>query len=157
MKNLSKEARQSIYSDRLIARALKCLETRLHYGAEELTSSHAVKSYLQLHLAAEANEVFAALFLSNNKRVLVFEKLFTGSISQAMVYPRVVVQKALEYNAAAVIFAHNHPSGNSEPSTEDKELTRKLKSTLDIIDIELLDHFIVTGHECYSFAEHRLL
>ena len=101
--------------------------------------------------------MFAAMFLSNSHRLLAFEKLFTGTVNEAVVYPRIVVQRALEKNAAAVIVAHNHLSGNCEPSNGDKEITRDLKRVLGIVNIDLLDHFIVTHHATYSFAEHTLL
>jgi DNA repair protein RadC len=157
MKPLSKLATPSAYSDRLIVRALKCLESRLRYGAEKINNSSDVKSYLQLRLADEPNEVFAVMFLTNSHRLLAYERIFNGTINEAAVYPRVIVQKAIKYNAAAVIVAHNHPSGNSEPSIGDKEVTRNLKRVLDIINVKLLDHIIVTYQYCYSFADHHLL
>jgi DNA repair protein RadC len=142
---------------KLVARALRCLEKRLRYNSEPLNNSPYVSSYLRLNLADERNEVFAVLFLDNHHRLLAFEKLFYGSINESTVYPRVVVQKALEYNAAKVIFAHNHPSGNCDPSNEDKEITRELKRILAIVSVTAVDHIIVAREKCYSFAEHGLM
>lgn len=141
----------------LVISALRYLETQLRYGGDLLTNARDVCAYLQLHLAEEKNEVFAALFLDNKHRLLVFEKLFYGTINEAMVYPRRILQKALEYNAAAILFAHNHPSGQCEPSTADSELTKKLRTILKVIDVNVLDHIIVSYPYSYSFAEHGLL
>jgi DNA repair protein RadC len=107
--------------------------------------------------AEERNEVFAVLFLDNQNRLLAFEKLFSGTINEAVVYPRVVVQRALEHNAAKVIFAHNHPSENCEPSQGDKEITRDLQRVLSIINITAIDHIIVSRKSTYSFANHGLM
>jgi DNA repair protein RadC len=142
---------------KLIARALRCLEKRLRYTSETLNNSHDVCSYLRLHLAGERNEVFAVLFLDAHHRLLAFEKLFYGSIDESAVYPRVVVQKSLEYNAAKVIFAHTHPSGNCDPSNADKELTRELKRILSVISVNAVDHLIIGRENSYSFAEHGLM
>jgi DNA repair protein RadC len=101
--------------------------------------------------------VFACLFLDNQHHILEFEELFRGTIDSASVYPREVIKKALAHNAAAVIFAHNHPSGISEPSQADKLITDKLKQALALIDIRVLDHFIIGDGMPYSFAENGLL
>jgi DNA repair protein RadC len=104
------------------------------------------------------HEVFGCLWLDNQHRVLEFEELFHGTIDGASVYPREVVRAALRLNAAAVIFAHNHPSGVAEPSEADRMITQRLKQALNLIDIRVLDHFIVgDGDQAYSFAEHGLL
>lgn len=145
-------------TDKLISKALRCLEDRLKYVAGEvLNSSGHVCDYLRLQLAQEKNEVFSVLFLDNRHRLLAFEKMFHGTINESVVYPRSIIQKALEHNAAALIAAHNHPSGSLEPSMADKEITRNLKSVMDVMDIKLLDHIIVTPMETYSFAERGLL
>jgi DNA repair protein RadC len=136
---------------------LHCLEARLRYGAEELNSSHNVSDYLRLQLSKEPSEVFAVLFLDNHHRLLKFEKLFYGSINEAQVYPRTIVQKALEHNAAKVIVAHNHPSGNVFPSNSDIDLTKRLQKILEIVDVVLVDHFIVSSQNSYSCVEHGLL
>ena len=122
-----------------------------------LTSPEATRAYLSNQLRNYPYEVFACLFLDNQHHILEFEELFRGTIDGASVYPREVVKKALDHNAAAVIFAHNHPSGISEPSQADKSITNKLKQALDLLDIRVLDHFIIGDGVPYSFAEHGLL
>jgi DNA repair protein RadC len=144
-------------SDGLIQLALKCLETRLRYHTEQFKCSNDAKAYLKLQLAEEKDEVFAVLFLNNRHQLLTFEKLFSGTVNEAVIYPRTVVRKGLEQNAAAVIVAHNHPSGESQPSNADKEVTKQLKQVLDIVNIKLLDHLIVTHKALYSFAENHLI
>lgn len=122
-----------------------------------LTSPDLTRRYLSSQLRGYAHEVFACLFLDNQHRVIGFEELFHGTIDGASVYPREVVKKALAFNAAAVIFAHNHPSGVAEPSEADKLITLRLKQALSLIDIRVLDHFIVGDGQPYSFAEHGLI
>lgn len=122
-----------------------------------LTSPEATRAYLSQQLRHYQHEVFACLFLDNQHHILEFEELFRGTIDSASVYPREVVKKALAHNAAAVIFAHNHPSGISEPSHADKLITDKLKQALALIDIRVLDHFIIGDGRPYSFAENGLL
>lgn len=124
---------------------------------DALTSPEATRAYLSAQLRGYSYEVFACLFLDNQHRVIQFEKLFRGTIDSASVYPREVVKVALSHNAAAVIFAHNHPSGINEPSQSDKHITEKLKQALNLFDIRVLDHFIIGDGEPYSFAEHGLL
>ena len=120
---------------------------------EALTSPTDVAQFLQMALAQKKNEVFAAIFLNNKHKVLSFETLFTGTIDGAAVYPRVVVQQALACNAAAVIFAHNHPSGCCEPSQADRTITTRLKDALALIDVRVLDHFVVSRSEWVSLAQ----
>ena len=121
-------------------------------------SPTAVRDYLCLHLAGLAHEVFFALWLDAQHRLLAAEELFRGTLSQTSVYPREVVKKALAHNAAAVIFAHNHPSGVAEPSSADETLTRNLKQSLALVDVRVLDHFVVAGPSLpLSFAERGLL
>ena len=122
-------------------------------GQENLTKPEDAARFLQLSLAQEQNEHFAALFLNNKHQVLSFERLFSGTIDGAAVYPRVVVQKALECNASAVIFAHNHPSDNCEPSEADRSITRRLSDALGLVDIRVLDHFVVSRSSWVSLAE----
>jgi DNA repair protein RadC len=119
-----------------------------------LTSSQATRDYLLSELRLENREIFAVLFLDNQHRVLLFERLFLGTLNAAAVYPRVVVEHALKHHAAAVILTHNHPSGIAEASIADKQITDKLVQALQLIDVRVLDHIIVAGHQCYSFAEH---
>lgn len=122
-----------------------------------LSSPRAVRDYLQLVLAAREREVFFALLLDAQHRVIAAEELFAGTLTQTSVYPREVVKVALRHNAAAVIFAHNHPSGVAEPSSADELLTRTLKAALALVDIQVLDHFVVAGSATASFAERGLL
>jgi DNA repair protein RadC len=122
-----------------------------------LTSPDLTRRYLTSHLRGYGHEVFGCLFLDNQHRVIEFEELFQGTIDGASVYPREVVKKALAFNAAAVIFAHNHPSGVAEPSEADKHITARLKQALNLIDIRVLDHFIVGDGDAFSFAEHGLI
>ena len=126
--------------------------------ADALTSPELTRRFLAATLRAYPYEVFACLLLDNQHRVIRFEELFRGTIDGASVYPREVVKVALAHNAAAVIFAHNHPSGVAEPSEADKFITQRLKQALGLLDIRVLDHFIVgDGLNAYSFAEHGLL
>ncbi|MHB1678722.1 MAG: RadC family protein [Sulfuriferula sp.] len=141
--------------------AAKELITR--YLAEEakqndvLSSPGAVRNYLRLKLGDLEHEVFCTLFLDIQHRPIAIEELFRGTLSQTSVYPREVVKRALAHNAAEVIFAHNHPSGVSEPSMADQNLTNALKSALALVDIKVLDHFVVVRHQITSFAEKGLL
>ena len=122
-----------------------------------LTSPEITRAYLSAQLRGYSYEVFACLFLDNQHRVIQLDELFRGTIDGASVYPREVVKQALSYNAAAVIFAHNHPSGICEPSQADKQITDKLKQALALFEIRVLDHFIIGDGLPYSFAEHGLL
>ena len=122
-----------------------------------LTSPGAVRDYLRLALGARTHEVFVVLFLDAQHRVLSDAELFRGTLTQTSVYPREVVKAALAANAAAVIFAHNHPSGVAEPSQADELLTRQLKEALALVEVKVLDHFIVAGNQTLSFAERGLL
>jgi len=122
-----------------------------------MNSPEQVKDYLKMSLRAYPREVFACLLLDNQHRVLKFEKLFYGTINAASVYPREVVRAALQANAAAVVLAHNHPSGVAEPSRCDLDITRQLVSALQLVDIRVLDHMIVGDTEVVSFAERGLL
>lgn len=124
---------------------------------DALTSPEATRAYLSTQLRSYSYEVFACLFLDNQHRVILFEELFKGTIDGASVYPREVAKRALFHNAAAVIFAHNHPSGINEPSQADKQITSRLKQALILFDIRVLDHFIIGDGQPYSFAEHGLL
>lgn len=120
-------------------------------------SPTAVRDYLRLTIGNRPHEVFLALFLDAQHRLLATEELFRGTLAQTSVYPREVVKRALEINAAAVVFAHNHPSGTAEPSRADEMLTAALKAALDLVDIRTLDHFIVAGSRVYAFTEHGKL
>jgi DNA repair protein RadC len=126
-------------------------------GRDCLSSPRAVRDLLKLRLAGLPHEVFVCLQLDAQHRVIVYEELFRGTLTQTSVYPREVVKAALRANAAAVIFAHNHPSGVAEPSHADEILTRSLKAALALVDVQVLDHFIVAGNRTMSFAERGLL
>ncbi|MGY1489507.1 RadC family protein [Methylobacillus pratensis] len=126
-------------------------------GRDVLTSPQAVRQYLSLKIGALPREVFMGIFLDAQHRVLAIEELFSGTLTQTSVYPREVVKCALRHNAAAMIFAHNHPSGVAEPSQADRALTEALKAALNLIDIRVLDHFVVAGNQIVSFSERGLL
>ncbi|MFI8482037.1 DNA repair protein RadC [Pseudomonas sp. NPDC078700] len=136
------------------------LEMGRRHLAEELhrdcalESPKAVRDYLKAVLRHEPHEVFGCLFLDAKHRVLAYESLFSGSIDSASVYPRQVVKRALAHNAAALILAHNHPSGVAEPSQADKVLTQRLKAALELVEVRVLDHFIVGEGEPLSMAEY---
>ena len=134
----------------------RSLQEEMQAG-DALNSPRAVRDYLQLLLRGRAQEVFVALFLDAQHRVIASEELFHGTLTQTSVYPREVVKRALHHNAAAVLFAHNHPSGVAEPSHADELLTTALKQALALVDVRVLDHFIVAGAGCLSFAEKGLL
>ncbi len=125
---------------------------------DALTSPDLTRRFLAARLRAYPHEVFGCLFLDNQHRVLRWEELFRGTIDGASIYPREVVKLALSCNASAVIFAHNHPSGVAEPSAADRTITTQLRQALSLVEIRVLDHFIVgDGQQAYSFAEHGLL
>lgn len=142
--------------DAVVALALAILKHR-HRRGRALTSTQDTRAYLRLRLAERKGEVFGALFLDARHRVLDLAELFHGTVNAASVYPRVVVQRALELNAAAVILFHNHPSGVAEPSPSDEALTRQLREALMLIDVRVLDHFVVAAGESVSFSERGLL
>lgn len=134
----------------------RALREEIHNG-DVLNSPAAVRDYLQLSLRGRGQEVFLVIFLDAQHRVIAAEELFQGTLTQTSVYPREVVKRALFHNAAAVIFAHNHPSGVAEPSQSDQLLTDALKQALQLVDVRVLDHFIVAGAGCLSFAEQGML
>jgi DNA repair protein RadC len=122
-----------------------------------LNSPGAVRDYLRLKLASRKEEAFVCIWLDAQHRTIDIEEAFTGTLTQTSVYPREIVKSALRMNAAAVIFAHNHPSGVAQPSQSDELLTRNLKEALSLIEVKVLDHFIVAGNQAISFAERGLL
>ncbi len=117
------------------------------------SSPQTVRDYLQLRLGSLSYEVFAVLFLDSQHRLIAMEELFRGTLAQTSVYPREVVQRALAQNAACVVLAHNHPSGSTQPSRADEVLTQTLKSALALVDVQVLDHFVVTASQTVSMAE----
>ena len=143
-------------ADDIIAKARAVLSTRFTRG-EPLSSPAYTKQYLELTLAACEREVFACLFVDNRHRVIAFEKLFFGTIDGASVHPREIVKSVLKHNAAAVILAHNHPSGTTTPSEADRRITTRIVTALNLIDVRVLDHVIVGDEPATSFAENGWL
>ena len=125
--------------------------------SESLTDAQTSKSYFQAKMRDYPHEVFSCLYLDNRNRIILYEELFQGTLAGASVYPREVVKKALSHNAAAIIFAHNHPSGIAEPSHADKQITEQLRKALGLVEIRVLDHIIVGDGYCVSFTERGLL
>ena len=140
----------------LVTLALGILKQR-HRAGRTLSSPNDTRAYLRLKLAERKAEVFGSFFLDNRHRVIEAVELFQGTIDGASIHPRVVVQRALEVNAAAVVFFHNHPSGVAEPSHADEAITRRLKDALALVDVRVLDHFVVAAGESISFAERGLI
>ena len=136
--------------------ARRALKDKISRGSA-LSSPRAVRDYLRLRLQDRPHEVFVGVFLDAQNRVLAVEELFRGTLTQTSVYPREIVKRALHYNAAALIFAHNHPSGVAEPSRSDEALTQALKQALALVDVKVLDHFVVGAEAAMSFAERGLL
>ena len=136
--------------------ARRALREKLDRGTA-LRSPQAVRDYLRLKLQDRPHEVFVGVFLDAQNRVLAVEELFRGTLTQTSVYPREVVKRALHHNAAALIFAHNHPSGIAEPSRSDEALTGALKQALALVDVKVLDHFVIGAGSAMSFAERGLL
>ncbi len=139
----------------IIEAAIREINARFSRGTA-ITSPAATHEYLRLKLAHREHEVFAVLWLDNRHRVIAFEELFRGTIDGASVHPREVVKSALLQNAAAAILCHNHPSGVAEPSQADRQITRRIQETLNLVDVRTLDHVIV-AERSYSFAEHGLI
>ena len=142
---------------KIIRRALKILESRMTYETDFFSSPTDTKNYLRLKLAGNEREVFAVLYLSNRHQLISYEELFLGTIDGVSVYPREVVKLGLKLNAAAVILAHNHPSGVCEPSKADEAITARIKAACGLVDIRVLDHLIVSGKDAVSMAERGLL
>lgn len=145
--------------DAVIQQAMAILERRLssrRESDEKLESPAEVKQYLSLRLAYRRDEHFMMLFLDTRHRVIAMEELFHGTVDGCSVHPRVCVRRALELNAAAVVLAHNHPSGVSSPSRADKLITQTLKEALSVVGVRVLDHLVI-AEDIYSFAEHGLI
>lgn len=140
----------------VIRRALQYLEVQAKQS-DALTHPSAVRSYLRLAMHGQDHESFWIVLLDTQHHVIAFERMFRGTISQTTVHPREVVRIAMKHNAYAVILAHNHPSGNTEPSAQDQWLTRQIIDALAMVDVKVLDHFIVAPGACLSFAERGLL
>lgn len=143
-------------TDQVFEAARDAMQQKFNRGTA-FTTPDAVKDYLWIQLASNEHEVFIALFLDNQHRLIACIELFRGTIDQTAVYPREVVKEALRVNASAVIFSHNHPSGSPSPSEADQRLTSRLVETMRTVDIRVLDHIIVAGTETVSFAERGLI
>ena len=139
-----------------IQEAIGILESRIR-NTDTYSSPANVKAFCRLQIASELDEYFCAMFLDSQHRLIAFERLFRGTVDGASVYPRVVVRRALELNAGAVIFTHNHPSGCTDPSSADRRITSRLKEALTLIDVRVLDHIIVGVEGEHSMAEHGLI
>lgn len=126
-------------------------------GRDFLRSSHDVLSYLSLNLRDRSREVFMVIFLNGRNQILAVEELFEGTLSTSAVYPREVIKRALRNKAAALVFVHNHPSGNNQPSKEDLKITTRLKEAASAIDVVVHDHIIISGDDYYSFSDRGLL
>lgn len=138
--------------DRTIDQALRILEQRLRGLGPSLSEVATCGAFFRLRLGSEEREHFEAAFLNTRHELIAAERLFSGTVDGAEVHPRIVVQRALALNASAVLLAHNHPSGHAEPSAADRALTARLKSALGLVDVRLLDHFVVTAGEAMSMA-----
>jgi DNA repair protein RadC len=146
----------SEYEQEAINVALSAIQQTLSNN-NVMNSPKDVENYLKIKLAAEPDEWFTVMFLTSQHRLISFERLFRGTVNTSQVHIRVIARKALELNAPALILAHNHPSGIAEPSNADKNITSKINESLEIFDIKVLDHFIVSSNESCSFAERGLL
>lgn len=144
-------------NDDIIERAMQILGARMTLKGDVVASPDDSRKYLILRLSELEYEVFSCLFLDTRHRVISFEEMFRGTVDGASVHPREVVKAALKHNATAVIFAHNHPSGDPEPSKADISLTRRLVEALALVDVRVLDHVVVGGVETISFAERGLI
>lgn len=143
-----------------LAATLELARRSLHNALENapvFNTPEVVQEYLLLHLGQRSKEVFAALFLDAKHRLIAFEELFTGTVNHSAVYPREVATRCLHHNATSVILAHNHPSGDVQPSPSDITITQKLQTGLAVLDITVLDHVVVGKTRCYSMHSHQLL
>ena len=155
-----KETTHVYMVDKKLAAANELMKRCLAENALEqdaLKSPNAVRDFLRLKIGPLEHEVFCAVFLDTQHRPIAIEEMFRGTLGQASVYPREIVKRALAHNAAALILAHNHPSGSAVASTADQNLTTALKSALALVDVRVLDHFIVTTNTVLSFAERGLI
>ena len=150
------EVSRPVTTAEILSMAKKLIRSKFVRG-QTLTTPEATRNYLIMELSLLEQEVFYCIFLDNQHRVIKAECCFKGTIDGANVYPREVLKRALKLNAKALILAHNHPSGISEPSEADRAITRRLIDALGLVDIRVLDHFIIGGTESFSFAEHGLL
>ena len=143
--------------DQIIEQAIRIIEARMQGPEFNVTKPEDAKNYFRLHLRERKAESFMVMYLDNQHGFMGVKEMFRGTIDGASVHPREVVRATLAFNAAALILAHNHPSGIALPSKADERITQRLKSALELIDVRILDHFIVGRDEVYSFAEHGLI
>lgn len=143
-------------ADEVLHQARNVMARRVRRGAA-MASPQAVKDFLRLRMVGLEYELFCVLFLDAQNRLIELQEMFRGTVTQTSVYPREIVKAALTLNAAAVILAHNHPSGFAEPSRADEALTQTVKAALALVDVRILDHLVVTAAETVSFAERGLL
>ncbi|MET0383871.1 MAG: DNA repair protein RadC [Burkholderiaceae bacterium] len=143
-------------AEEVLSQARRVLSHRVRRGAT-MSSPQAVKDYLRLEIGVLEHEVFCVLFIDAQLRLIAFRQMFRGTVTQTSVYPREVVKEALALNAAGVILAHNHPSGVAEPSGADEVLTKSLRTALALVDVNVLDHLVVTTTDAVSFAERGLI
>jgi DNA repair protein RadC len=147
---------EAMTQDQTIKRALRILDRRMR-NTSALSSPSSVRDYLRILLHDRGHEVFVVVFMDAQHRVIASEEMFRGTLTQTSVYPREVVKAALAHNAASIVFAHNHPSGVTEPSRADELITQALKQALTLVDVKVLDHFVIAGSGSVSFAERGLL
>src|SRR5262245_21098575 len=152
-KILNEDTGQYFTDDEIVGLAITILQHRFGLKRPAMNSPKAVREYLQLAITGLEHEVFCCAFLDAQNRVIAFEELFRGTLTQTSVYPREVVKRALHHNAAGVIFGHNHPSGVAEPSRADEAITQALKQALGLVDVKVLDHFVIGSGVAMSFAE----
>ncbi|WET15141.1 DNA repair protein RadC [Yersinia intermedia] len=146
-------AEMSPGEQRTIRRALNLLAKQLREPGVAFTSTHVTRDWLRLHLTGLEREVFIVLWLDNQNRLLAQETLFTGTINSTTVHPRELVKSAMKHNAASAVLAHNHPSQLAEPSQADRQITNRIKTALELVDVRVLDHLVVGGLDIVSFAE----
>lgn len=144
-------------TDEIVGAAKLCLNARFARTGDAFTSPQLVRDFLCAHLGLLPYEVFAVLYLNAQNRLITFETPFRGTLNQTSVYPREIVKRALELDAASIVISHNHPSGECRPSRADENLTQTLKSALALVDVRVLDHFIVAGSNACSMAEMGLI
>ena len=146
-------AEMSPGEQRTIRRALNLLAKQLREPGVAFTSTHVTRDWLRLHLTGLEREVFIVLWLDNQNRLLAQETLFTGTINSTTVHPRELVKSAMKHNAASAVLAHNHPSQLAEPSQAERQITDRIKTALELVDVRVLDHMVVGGLDIVSFAE----
>jgi DNA repair protein RadC len=142
---------------RIVTTALKLLEKQMKIEKNQFTKTKQVIDYLRLKLAQKEREHFVAMYLNNQHQLLKVETLFMGTINSVEIHPREIIKQALKHNATAIIFAHNHPSGEAQPSNADRNINQKLIEILNIVDIRVLDHIVIGRQSHFSFAEQSWL